>query len=256
MIPYGDSLHSRSIPLVNYTLIVINLLVFIYELMLQGQGVSLGLRQLGFTSELDVWINQWGTVPCRLAGSCPARSVVLESGAGNEWVNLITAQFIHAGPVHIAGNMLFLWLFGDNIEDTMGHIRYLLFYLLGGIIAGLAHVYADPNSPVPAVGASGAIAAVMGAYLVTYPRASVQVVIPIGFFPFFTRLPAFLMMGLWFLTQLVGVGAMADVKGGGGGVAYWAHIGGFVAGMVLVWFFRGRRRSIDREERYIQYRWR
>jgi membrane associated rhomboid family serine protease len=256
MIPYRDSLRSRTFPIVNYALIAINIIVFVYELSLQTQAVSLGFRRLGFGNELDVWISQWGVVPCRLAESCPPRAVVLESGAGNEWINLITSQFIHGGISHILGNMLFLWIFGDNVEDAMGHVRYLLFYLLGGVIAGLAQIAVDANGTIPSVGASGAIAAVLGAYLVTYPRASVAVLIPIWIIPWLTRVPAILMMGFWFLTQLISVGAMANARGGGGGVAYWAHIGGFLAGVVLVWFFRGSRRSVDVNERYEQYRWR
>jgi membrane associated rhomboid family serine protease len=199
MFPLGDSLRSRTFPIVNYTLIAINILVFLYELSLQGQGVSRAEARLGFTSELDVWITQWGTVPCRIADTQCARGFpVLDPGPGSDPLTLITAIFIHGGWLHIAGNMLFLWIFGDNIEDTMGHVRYLLFYLLGGIIAGLAHIFADPNSPIPTVGASGAIAAVLGAYLVTYPFASVKVVIPIIIIPWLTRVPAFVMMGLWF----------------------------------------------------------
>jgi membrane associated rhomboid family serine protease len=256
MFPLGDSLRSRTPPLVNYALIAINVLVFIYELSLQAQGVSRIEARLGFTSELEVWIAQWGTVPCRVVDTQCARGFpVLDPGPGNDPLTLISAMFIHGGLLHIAGNMLFLWIFGDNIEDTMGHVRYLLFYLLGGIIAGLAHIFSDPNSPIPTVGASGAIAAVLGAYLVTYPFASVKVVIPI-IIPWLTRVPAFVMMGLWFLSQFIGVGQMTDARGGGGGVAYWAHIGGFVAGMALIWFFRGRRRSIDLERRYAESRWR
>jgi membrane associated rhomboid family serine protease len=257
MFPFGDSLRSRTFPLVNYSIIAINILVFIYELSLETQGVSRAAARLGFTSQLDIWIAEWGTVPCREVDVACARGFpVLESGPPNDLMTLLTAQFIHGGIAHIAGNMLFLWIFGDNIEDTMGHVRYLLFYLLGGIIAGLAHIASDPHSSIPTVGASGAIAAVLGAYLVTYPFASVKVVIPIVIFPWLTRVPAFLMMGLWFLSQFIGIGQMAEARGGGGGVAYWAHIGGFVAGMALVWFFRGRRRSIDLERRYAEYRFR
>jgi membrane associated rhomboid family serine protease len=254
MIPYGDSLRPHTFPIVNYLLIAFNVMVFFYELSLQSQGVSLPLQRAGFDSRLDVWIAEWGTVPCRLLDNCPRYP--FDPGPGSDPLTLITSQFIHAGWLHIIGNMVFLWVFGDNVEDTMGHVRYLVFYLLGGVIAGLAHAAADPNSLVPSVGASGAIAAVLGAYLVTYPNASVQVLIPIIIIPFFTRVPAFVMMGLWFLSQFIGLGEMADARGGGGGVAYWAHIGGFVAGMALVWFFRGRRRSLDLERRYQDYRWR
>ena len=247
MIPVGDSLRSRRFAFVNYALIAVNAAVFVYELSLQSQRVLVrgpvgGAR---VTSELDVWINQWGMVPCRLTDSCGRGAEVFASGGGNEWVNLFTSQFIHGSWAHILGNMVFLWIFGDNVEDAMGHVRYLVFYLLGGAIAGLAQVASDPSGAVPTVGASGAIAAVLGAYLVTYPRASVSVLIPIIVIPWFTEVPAALMMAVWFLTQLVSVGSMTEAAGGSGGVAYWAHIGGFLAGMALVWFFRGRQRSYD-----------
>jgi membrane associated rhomboid family serine protease len=255
MIPVGDSLRSRTFPFVNYIIIAVNITVFLYELMLQSQRIG---PNRNAPTELDEWVAKWGTVPCRVTDSCSGlngRFVDQLSNVPFDWVQLLASQFIHGGLLHIAGNMLFLWIFGDNIEDAMGHVRYLVFYLLCGVIAGLAQVASDPNAVVPSVGASGAIAGVLGAYLVTYPRASVQVVIPIIFIPFFTRLPAVLMMGFWFLSQLIGVGSVADVRGGEGGVAYWAHIGGFLAGMALVFFFRGRERSYDVNERYERYRW-
>ena len=257
MIPIGDSLRARTFPLVNYTLIAINFVVFVYELSLQAQRILVRgpFATARVSSELDVWINQWGVVPCRLAETCPLGAAVFAPGGGSEWVHLFTSQFIHGGWSHILGNMLFLWIFGDNIEDAMGHARYLVFYLLGGAIAGLAQVASDPSGTIPAVGASGAIAAVLGAYLVTYPRASVSVIIPIIIIPFFTKVPAILMMGLWFGTQLLGLGAVSDAADASGGIAYWAHIGGFVAGLVLVWFFRGRRRSYDIRQQYDRFGW-
>jgi len=142
---------------------------------------------------------------------------------------------------------LFLWVFGDNVEDAFGHLGYLLFYLICGIGAGLGQVFADPTSAVPAVGASGAIAGVLGAYLILYPRASVRTVIPIIIIPWIVRIPAFVLMLFWFATQLIGSNlfSAASAVGGSGGVAYMAHIVGFVLGLVLVLLFRGRRRSID-----------
>lgn len=254
MIPVGDSLRSRTTPYVNWALIILNIAVFIYELTLHGQPVPRQLAVLGFRNELDVWTTQWGVVPCRITDACPTHPPVLDSGAGWEWVTLITSQFIHGGWLHLLGNMLFLWVFGDNIEDACGHLRYLVFYLLCGTIAGLAQVASDPTGVVPAVGASGAIAGVLGAYLVTYPRASVSVVIPIIFIPWLTQVPAVVMMLLWFVVQIIGLGSVTDAMGGEGGVAYWAHIGGFVAGMLLIWFFRGRGRSYE-PVRYHPLRW-
>ncbi len=249
MIPTGDSLRSHTRPWVNYILILLNFLVFFYELSLANQPAAVGRNAV---SQLDLWIYEWGVVSCRLVDSCPVGFP--DAGGGNPILSLITSQFIHGGWLHILGNMLFLWIFGDNVEDSMGHIRYLVFYLLGGVFAGLAQVVSDPNAIVPGVGASGAIGAVLGAYLVTYPRASVSVIIPIIIIPFFTKVPAVLMMGLWFVTQLIGLGAVSDAADASGGVAYWAHVGGFIAGVILVWFFRGRRRSYDKNERYERYR--
>jgi membrane associated rhomboid family serine protease len=253
VIPIGDSLRSRTFPYVNYGIIALNFIVFFYELSLQAQRSTI----FRGGSALDDWTLKWGTVPCRVTDQCSGLTGRVVDSVSNipfDWLQLLTSQFIHGGWMHILGNMLFLWIFGDNIEDAMGHGRYLLFYLLVGVIAGLSQVAADPNAVVPSVGASGAIAGVLGAYLVTYPRASVQVVIPIIIIPFFTRVPALIMMGFWFLTQIISSGSVANVQGGDAGVAYFAHIGGFIAGMALVYFFRGRGKSVDLNERYQRYR--
>ncbi len=235
MIPYGDSLRTRTFPFVNYALILVNIGVFLYELSLRSQRLG-PLRSS--PTELDRFIVEWGMTPCTLLSSCagPAgRAAEAFSGGPSPWLHLITAQFLHAGWVHIAGNMLFLWTFGDNIEDATGHLRYLVFYLIGGCIAGLVQVASDANGVAPSIGASGAIAAVLGAYLITYPRASVRVVIPIIIIPFFARVPAVLLMLVWFALQVMSVGSVSSA---GDNVAYWAHIGGFIAGLVLVGFFR------------------
>ncbi|MGE0541516.1 MAG: rhomboid family intramembrane serine protease [Dehalococcoidia bacterium] len=244
MIPYRDSLRSRSTPYVNYTLIGINIAVFLYELSLSGTSVRIGGVTL---SALDRWMYDWGTVGCRVAATCPIVFDRTFGTAPNPWLTLITATFIHAGLLHLVFNMLFLWIFGDNVEDAMGHLAYLFFYLIVGILAGLAQVASDPNSTVPSVGASGAIAGVMAAYLVLYPGATVHVLIPIIIIPWFTSLPAFVLMIVWFAIQVMsGLAEFgARATGGEGGVAWFAHIGGFVAGLVLVWFFRTRRRSHD-----------
>jgi membrane associated rhomboid family serine protease len=244
VIPYRDSLRSRSTPYVNYTLIGINIAVFLYELTLSGSNVRIGGVTL---SALDRWMYDWGTVACRVAATCPVVFDRTFGMAPNPWLTLVTATFIHAGFLHLIFNMLFLWIFGDNVEDAMGHLAYLFFYLIVGILAGLAQVASDPNSTVPSVGASGAIAGVMAAYLVLYPGATVHVLIPIIIIPWFTSLPAFVLMLVWFVIQVFSgfaeLGARAT--GGEGGVAWFAHIGGFVAGLILVCFFRTRRRSYD-----------
>jgi len=150
-------------------------------------------------------------------------------------------MFLHGGAFHLFSNMLALWIFGDNVEDRMGHVRYLLFYLLCGIAAALTHVYLNPTSPIPTVGASGAISGVLAAYFILFPNASVYTLIPLFFFWIeVVRIPAVIYLGFWFLSQLFnGVFALSvDTLQASGGVAWWAHVGGFVAGLVLVWFFR------------------
>jgi membrane associated rhomboid family serine protease len=167
-----------------------------------------------------------------------ARGVVLPAvgaAAVPDWLTLLTCTFLHGGLLHFAGNMLFLWIFGDNVEDRFGRLRFLLFYLACGIAASAAHLLASPTSPVPTVGASGAIAGVMGAYLLLYPRARVQMLVVWGFFLDFVVLPAPFFLGYWFLLQLFG-GAIDRVAGGG--VAWWAHIGGFVAGALVALVLR------------------
>ena len=157
-------------------------------------------------------------------------------------------MFLHGGWAHLLGNMLYLWIFGDNVEDRLGHFRYLVFYLLCGWTASYAHIWSQPASSVPSIGASGAIAGVLGAYITLYPRARVVTLLPLGLFSQLVRLPAAVFLGLWFVQQfLLGAFDLAGPEGKGGGVAWWAHIGGFAAGFVLVRLFRkrGRRARID-----------
>jgi membrane associated rhomboid family serine protease len=202
---------------VNLSLIAINCFVFLYEL-------SLGAR-------IEPFLDHWGVVPLRIAAT-------LAGGAGISPVDLltlVTAMFLHGGWLHIGGNMLFLWIFGDNVEDRLGHGLYLAFYLVCGIVANLAQVYSDPTSTVAAIGASGAIAGVLGAYLVTFPGARVSVLVPILFFFWVFDVPALIVIGVWFVTQLFsGVAALADITAGSGGIAWWAHVAGFLFGALLM----------------------
>ena len=252
MIPIGDSVRSRTFPVVNVTFIAINIIVFVYELWLDS--IPAGFLGLHSITELDLFIFDWGSIPAclgdrfgfdpavphqALANVCPESGQVL--------LTPFSAMFIHGGFLHLIGNMIFLWVFGDNVEDAMGHLRYVLFYLIAGLAATAAHVAVSQNDLAPAIGASGAIAGVLGAYLILYPRATVAAILPIFLFiwvPF--RVPAIVLIGFWFLLQLFsGVAALAatDVVGAGGGVAWFAHIGGFVMGLVLVRLFvLGRRR--------------
>ncbi len=206
MIPIRDENPTRTTPVVNYLLIVVNAIVFILM-----ATTPAGNERL---------VYQFAMIPSQVTSGLDLGDIS----------DIFTSMFMHAGLAHIAGNMLYLWIFGDNVEDSLGHGRYLFFYLLGGVVASVAHILSNPNSNIPTVGASGAIAAVLGAYLVLFPSSRVVTIIPLGFFLRLTVVPAVIVLGLWFVLQLfqgvLSLGMSADV----GGVAFWAHIGGFVAG--------------------------
>ena len=221
MIPLRDDNPTRTTPVVNYALVAACALVFLWQ-------ISLGTRG-------EAAIYAYGLIPDVLLGDArlpPGLAVV------PPWMTVFTSMFLHGGWMHLIGNLLYLWIFGDNIEDRLGHGRYVVFYLLCGIAAALAQALPDPGSQVPMVGASGAISGVLGAYLLLFPRAHVLVLIPLGPFAHLTRLPALWVLGLWFAMQLLSEMFAA----GGAGVAFRAHIGGFVAGMVLLPLMRRRRR--------------
>ncbi|HNT55413.1 MAG TPA: rhomboid family intramembrane serine protease [Anaerolineaceae bacterium] len=216
MIPIRDSIPTHRVPIVNYVLIGVNLVVFIL-MWLAGP-------------EQNNLVYQFAMIPANFKNGIDLGDVG----------DIFTSMFMHAGLAHIAGNMLYLWIFGDNIEDRLGSFKYLLFYLAGGLAASLTHLIFNPNSQIPTVGASGAIAAVLGAYLIMYPKSRIATFIPLGFFMRLTMLPAAVVLGFWFVLQLfngvLSIGA-ADV----GGVAFWAHIGGFVAGVLMALLAPGRR---------------
>ncbi len=224
MIPIRDEVPTRITPVITYLLIAANIVVFIFQ-------VLLGSAQ-------EQFVYQFAVIPSSFTSSLSLGDVS----------DIFTSMFMHGGLAHIAGNMLYLWIFGDNVEESMGSFRYLMFYLVGGVVASLTHIFTNPTSQIPTVGASGAIAAVLGAYLVLYPQARVLTIIPLGFFLRLTAIPAIIVLGLWFVLQLFsGVASLgaADV----GGVAFWAHIGGFVAGMVLAKILEKNRR----QDTYVRY---
>ncbi|WP_022702722.1 rhomboid family intramembrane serine protease [Pseudorhodobacter ferrugineus] len=207
MFPIRDHNPSGRVPYVTYGLILFNIGIFAsYWWAIPDEAV------------LSMFFVDWGVVP---------RNVL----AGTGWETLFTSMFLHAGFMHLAGNMLFLWIFGDNLEDVLGHVRYLGFYLLSGLAAAGLQVFADPSSGVPMVGASGAIAGVMGGYLLLFPRAKVDILIIIVIFFRIFPIPAWVMLGVWFAMQLF---SGFSTPGDGGGVAYWAHAGGFIAGMLMM----------------------
>ena len=210
MVPLGDaSRRPARVPVVTAGIIVVNVVVFVLELM---RG--------------DAFVTQWAAVPAQIV-------------SGHHWITILTAMFMHGSWSHIIGNMIFLWAFAPEIEDAMGRGRYLVFYLVGGLVAMLAQVAADPHSTVPNLGASGAIAAVMGAFLVTYPRDQIRTLLFIFVFARIRFIPAALLIGLWFVSQLFHAGAVAQVQTGG--VAYLAHIGGFIFGAATARLFEGQR---------------
>jgi membrane associated rhomboid family serine protease len=221
----------RRMPWVTWGLIAVNVLVFLYQ-------VSLG-------SNVQVFMFAYSVVPVALAHGIPQTS--LPGVPANlpfhtpvpVYLTLITSMFLHAGWLHIGGNMLFLYIFGDNVEDRMGHFPYLAFYLFCGVIAGISQVVVTLNSPIPSLGASGAIAGVLAAYLVLFPWARVRTVIFIVIFFTIVTLPAFILIGIWFLLQFFnGVAALSSAQQGMGGVAYLAHVGGFVSGLVITLLLR------------------
>jgi membrane associated rhomboid family serine protease len=251
MIPVGDFLRRRTTPYVNWTLIAINVAVFIYTISLSTEPTQ-RLANLA-VSQVDRFVFDWGFVPACVADyfgmSTNADPGILSTvcpANNREPLQLFTSMFVHGGWAHIFGNMLFLWVFGDNVEDRMGHGRYLVFYLVCGLAAAGAETYMAIDTVLPTVGASGAIAGVLGAYLVLYPTARVQVVIfPLFFLPFFV--PAVVLIGFWFVTQLFsGFAEVANNTTAGSGVAFWAHVGGFIAGVVLVWFFKREQPRFER----------
>ena len=216
MIPLYDTLRARRIPLVNWMLVVLNVLAFLYEIQLRGAG-------------LESFIRTWALIPNRLM-----------SDPQTAWVTIFTSMFLHGGWFHLVSNMWILFIFGDNIEDRLGGTRYLVFYLLSGVAAALLQSYVLQDSNEPMIGASGAIAGVLGAYLVLYPGARVASLVPIFFIFTIVEVPATIFLLFWFVSQLFS-GLFALQGGGSSGIAWWAHIGGFLFGLLYMILFVPRR---------------
>jgi membrane associated rhomboid family serine protease len=220
MIPLKDNIPARNFPVINISLIAVNVLIFIYQVQ-QGE-------------QLEQFVMQWGFVPARFQL--------------HDWYNLaawppvFTSMFLHGNLLHIVSNMWILWIFGDNVEDSMGHGGYLVFYLSCGIVSVFAQYWAAADSPYPMVGASGAIAGVLGAYFLTYPRAKILTLVPIFIIFYMVELPAYVFLGIWMLIQLVqGAAVLVANDAPAGGVAWWAHIGGFGGGILLLPVFRKKK---------------
>jgi membrane associated rhomboid family serine protease len=237
MIPIKDTIPRGTYPFVTLSIIVVNVIVFFFELSLPEQYQN-------------AFIYIFGLVPARY--SHPAWARIVGFPLDSYWP-FLTNLFLHGGWLHIIGNMWFLFLFGDNVEDRLGHARFFLFYLLAGLAANLVHFLVNHDSTMPVIGASGAIAGVMAAYLRLFPRARIVTLIPILFLPFFFEVPAVLFMGFWFLMQVFSGAASLAVSGSGGGIAWWAHVGGFAVGYLLIKPLCGGRLGVCRRDELYQY---
>ena len=220
MIPLRDTIPTRTFPWVTIALIGANILVFLHQL------------GLGYEHEA-AFVAVFGAVPAQFTGAAPHAAPVLPPG-----LTIPTSMFLHGGVLHLLGNMVFLWIFGNNVEDATGHLRFLFFYLVCGAVAAAAHILTHPASTVPMVGASGAISGVLGAYFLLFPHARIVTLVWLGFFAQTVQIPAFVFLGFWFLVQSL---SWAVGGGEGGGVAFGAHVGGFIAGLLLLVPFKRRR---------------
>lgn len=228
MIPLRDNIPSSTYPVVTVSVLAINVAVFIYQLTLGANGLERFIHgtaaiPLEITTLTD--IGPWAAVPLPLT--------------------LVTSMFVHGGLMHIGGNMLFLWIFGDNVEDRFGHVRFLLFYLAAGVAASMTQILLDPGSTVPMVGASGAIAGVLGAYFLLFPRAQVNTLVILPLYISMVRLPALFFLGFWFFLQILNTG-VSSASGASGGVAWFAHVGGFVVGVAGALVYKVLRAAFGR----------
>ena len=232
MFPYRDENVTQRTPYVTVAIIVLNVAAWLF---FQGAGQTRPLAES---------VCNRGLIAGELTGKLPPgtpfdmqNNLVCYTDEGRQPLNLLTSMFLHGSWMHLLGNMWFFWIFGNNIEDSMGHVRFIVFYLLAGLAAALVQVFTNPSSPVPIVGASGAISGIMGAYLVLFPHVRVFALLPLGFFTTTVALPAWAMLGYWMLIQFVGG---LQSTSGGGGVAFWAHVGGFLTGVILIKLFARR----------------
>lgn len=239
MIPIRDENPTRLTPYVVYVLVVLNVIFFIIDRL----GASGPVGNLWGLSMLpkEVWTGE--NLPAQIGSY-----VIPHNSPEPVYITMVTSMFLHGGLLHLGGNMLYLWIFGNNIEDVLGHVKFLLFYLIGGLVAAFAHILSNPSSQVPTVGASGAIAAVLGAYMVLYPNNKITTLLFIGIFVTTAAIPAVVVLGLWIFLQFISATLGGGMTPGGGGVAYWAHIGGFMVGVVGILLLGGKK--LIRRQRY------
>jgi membrane associated rhomboid family serine protease len=222
MIPLKDDNPTQTFPLITISLVAINVLVYVYQLTLSSEG-------------LETFLFRYGAIPGRLIH--PFEGVRAFPQSIPFGLTIFSSMFLHGGMFHLLGNMLYLWIFGNNVEDYLGHVKYIIFYLISGFFAAFIHTLSDLNSPIPMIGASGAIAGILGAYLVLFPRANISTLFIFIIFFKIIKVPAVLILGLWFLLQLLNAGTV------GGSVAWYAHVGGFLTGVVLIRIFKSIRRT-------------
>jgi len=236
LLPIGDDNQGRrTTPFVVYILVLINAVVFLVFQQTTSTEAGAEFTYAYSVVPYEITHNQDLVAPQRVPGG----PVVPQfPGPSPIWLTILTSMFMHGGWMHILGNMLYLWIFGDNIEDNFGHGKFLIFYLICGVVASFSHILVDPDSVIPSLGASGAIAGVLGAYLILFPKNRVRTLLPLGFLWTTIELPAVVVLGFWIVIQIFSQYTATVKSGGGGGVAYMAHIGGFVAGVALCFLFR------------------
>ena len=231
MIPLKDDVPSETVPYMTIGLVGLNVLVFLYQ-------ASIGMG--GDPKAAEAFVFEFGATPCRITGACP-----VPGDFPSPIATIFTSMFLHGGLLHVGGNMLYLWIFGDNVEDTLGHWRFAALYLITGVAAAFTQIATSPRSSVPMIGASGAVSGVLGSYILLFPHANVQMLVVFGFFARIVRWPAMIVLGFWIVIQfLSGMLTFSSAAWGGGeagGTAWFAHIGGFLAGMALLFLMRPRR---------------
>jgi membrane associated rhomboid family serine protease len=231
MIPLKDDVPSETVPYMTIGLVGLNVLVFLYQ-------ASIGMG--GDPKATEAFVFEFGATPCRITGACP-----VPGDFPSPIATIFTSMFLHGGLLHVGGNMLYLWIFGDNVEDTLGHWRFAALYLIAGVAAAFTQIATSPRSSVPMIGASGAVSGVLGSYILLFPHANVHMLVVFGFFARIVRWPAMIVLGFWIVIQfLSGMLTFSSAAWGGGeagGTAWFAHIGGFLAGMALLFLMRPRR---------------
>jgi membrane associated rhomboid family serine protease len=238
VLPFKVDVPTRSFPAVVVALIAVNVAIYFYEFFLWFDPAVAGRAPLG-GKLYEQFVVEFGLIPCRVGDICPPSLDTALAGAPPPVLTILTSMFIHGSLLHVGGNMLYLWIFGANVEDSMGHGRFLLFYLVCGIAAAVAQYLQNPALAVPMVGASGAVSGILGAYLVLYPNARVWTLVTVGFFWRVIAVPALMVLGFWIVLQIL-LAVFPLVRGETGGVAFLAHVGGFVAGIALIHSFRRR----------------